>query len=72
MKILCVFFGIGRGLNIAEKSIFSNVIQPMENLGHEVSAIYILNEVAFVSNQRSGDYGSIGSVSDKTFNANIL
>jgi hypothetical protein len=72
MKILCVFFGIGRGLDIAEKSIFSNVIQPIKNLGHEVFTIYILNEVEFVSNQRSGDYGSIALVSDRVFGANKI
>jgi hypothetical protein len=72
MNILFVFYGIGRGLELSEKSIISSVVKPIEKLGHNISSIYILNEVKIISNKRSGDYGKINSVSDNAFNSSKI
>jgi hypothetical protein len=72
MKILCVFYGIGRGIEDSEKSIISKLIKPIKKLGHSFSSIYILNEINNVSNKRSGDYGPIGKVKNDAFKTNKI
>ena len=72
MNILIVFYGIGRGIELSEKSINSSLVKPLKKLGHNVSSIYILNEVKNISNKRSGEYGKINSVSDCVFNSSKI
>ncbi|MDC1470199.1 hypothetical protein N8474_00125 [Gammaproteobacteria bacterium] len=72
MNILCIFYGIGRGIELSEKSIISSLIEPIEKLGHNFSSIYILNELKNISNRRSGDYGNIDRVSNGVLNSSKI
>ena len=67
MKILCVLYGIGRGINISSKSIQQNLLDPIKGMGNEVDIIYVLNEVAYVDNPRSGEFAAISPIDNDVF-----
>ncbi len=68
MKILCVFYGIGRGLDISEPSINDKMLKPLVQIGNTVDSIYILNEKKRLENHRSDEYGDIPPVEEGVFN----
>ena len=39
MNILIVFYGIGRGIELSEKSINSSLVKPLKKLGHKLANI---------------------------------
>lgn len=67
MKVLCVVYGIGRGINASAKSIQENLLLPIKGIGHELDIIYILNEVEFLNNPRSKEFSSIAPIGDDVF-----
>ncbi|GAB6095718.1 hypothetical protein JCM14469_19710 [Desulfatiferula olefinivorans] len=68
MKVICVFFGIGRGLELSAPSIENKIIKPLIKLGCKVSIVYILNETKEISNVRSNELGKIPVVNEGVFN----
>ena len=67
MEILCVFYGIGRALELSEPSIEKKLLAPLSNIGHHISSIYVLNEVRKICNPRSGEQGNISPIRECIF-----
>ena len=67
-KILCVFYGIGRGLEMSEPSIVNKMLKPLRRIGNYINSVYILNEIKKISNPRSGEHGYIPPVKEGVFN----
>jgi hypothetical protein len=67
LKILCVLYGIGRGINISSKSINQNLLDPIKCMDNELDIIYVLNEVVFVDNPRSGEFATISPIANDVF-----
>ena len=67
MKILCIFYGIGRGLDISEPSIRSSIISPLRRLGHDLDLAYLHQPLEYIDNPRSGENGAISPVSEGVF-----
>lgn len=67
LKILCVLYGIGRGINISSKSIKHNLLDPIKAMNNEVDIIYILNEIEYLDNPRTGEFSAISPVDNNVF-----
>ncbi|MCG8315914.1 MAG: hypothetical protein MI976_22105 [Pseudomonadales bacterium] len=67
MKILCVLYGIGRGLEKSEPSICHKILEPLRECVDQLKVVYILNEVKEIDNSRSGDFGAVPSVIESVF-----
>ena len=67
LKILCVLYGIGRGINISSKSIHQNLLNPIKGMVNELDIIYVLNEVVYVDNPRSGEFAAISPIDNDVF-----
>ncbi|MDC1016398.1 hypothetical protein OAQ72_00115 [Planktomarina temperata] len=67
LKVLCILYGIGRGINTSSKSIRQNLLDPIKGMVNELDIIYILNEVAYVDNPRSGEFAAIPEIDDDIF-----
>jgi hypothetical protein len=67
MRILCIVYGIGRGVRISSQSINNNLLNPIRKLNAELEVLYILNEVKFVENPRSKDNGKVPPVPSQVF-----
>lgn len=67
MKLLCVIYGIGRGIETSSPSINKNIIDPLRKLNIDLEVIYILNKLDHIDNARSGDYGPIKTVPENIF-----
>ena len=67
MNVLCIIYGIGRGVETSSATINKNIIKPLSDLDIKVETIYVLNELDFIENKRSGDYGAIKSVPKNIF-----
>ena len=65
--MLCIIYGIGRGVEKSSPTINDKIIRPLEKLNIKVRTIYVLNELSFIDNKRSGDYGSIKPVPENIF-----
>lgn len=63
MKVLCVIYGIGRGVGTSLPSISKMLLHPMEALGVDLDVVYVLNEVRVINNPRSGEAGEVPQVS---------
>jgi hypothetical protein len=66
-KIACIFYGIGRGLEVSEPSIIKQIINPLRLANHEVSLYYFKCNKAFIDNPRSGDFGNIAPIKENIF-----
>lgn len=67
MKILCIVYGIGRGVKTSSQSINHNLLNPIRKLNAELEVLYILNELTFVNNPRSNDNGKVPPVPSNIF-----
>ena len=43
MNVLCIIYGIGRGINSSAPSINNEILKPLEKLNLNIETIYILN-----------------------------
>ena len=68
MKTLCIIYGIGRGIKISSKDINNKIINPLHDLCDQLHVVYALNNVDFINNKRSGDFGKIPKVPRQIFN----
>lgn len=66
-RILCVIYGIGRGIDVSSASIVQSLISPLRALGHEMDVLYVLNELAYLDNPRSGESAALAPVGDNIF-----
>lgn len=66
-RILCVIYGIGRGIDVSSASIVQSLISPLKALGHELDVLYVLNELAYLDNPRSGESAALAPVQDDVF-----
>lgn len=71
LKILCVLYGIGRGISISSKSINQNLLDPIKGMGNELDIIYVLNEVEYVDNPRSGEFAKISPIDNDVFGGEV-
>jgi hypothetical protein len=67
LKIICIFYGIGRGLEISEPSIINKIITPLKSEGHQVFTYYFRCEKNFINNPRSGEIGFLNPIKQNIF-----
>ena len=67
MNILCIIYGIGRGINSSAPSINNEILKPLEKLNLNIETIYILNKIDFIENKRSMEFGEIKNVPENIF-----
>lgn len=67
MKLLCVVYGIGRGVKTAAPSINKNIIRPLRKLDIDLEIIYVVNKLSHIDNKRSGDLGELPPLPQNIF-----
>lgn len=67
MKIKIIFYGIGRGLDICLPSIEKNLIDAVKEFFKSIEVFHLIQVEKEISNQRSGDFGFMPEIPEKTF-----
>ena len=58
LKILIVFYGIGRGGELSSQSYQRAMLMPLQELGCAIDTVHILKNVYQLNSVRSGEFGS--------------